>query len=111
MQTKVNSLNIDWAEYDFNGACPDCDLCRNCGHAHDVGSYHRCNSSDTLPLVKLEWDELGFMKTSPDWKVQEYEGPSILLGDYVKWVEDKIFVGLGVSKELVGKDSSNKSQK
>lgn len=47
--TRLNSTNIDWASYEFDGWCPGCDFCRVCGHAHRVGTRHlRCDKRKAL---------------------------------------------------------------
>jgi hypothetical protein len=67
MWTRQNSLNIDWPSYEFDGMCPGCDLCRDCGHAHRVGSHHHCG--EPRESVSIQWhpDGYSYLVHHPMW--------------------------------------------
>lgn len=95
MRTFQNSLNIDWSEYEFDGHCPDCDMCRDCGHAHRIGEYHRCDQSPERETVRLVEHPDGYtyseMVTTPEQRVRALAKYSAVLEqwfqDYLHYVQ------------------------
>jgi len=71
MWTKENSLNIEWHDYEFDGWCPGCDLCRDCGHAHEIGKGHYCGPEREMrPAINYMMQS----RASENWEPPEHKG-------------------------------------
>jgi hypothetical protein len=101
VQTRQNSTNIDWGNYQDDSWCPDCDLCRGCGCAHEIGSHHRC-SKQSRKVVRLVEDPRGFTRTAFVFGISPVMGPSPLLTHYLTHYKERLVAALGVPRELLG---------
>lgn len=79
--TSNNSTNIDWPNYEFDGWCPGCDMCRHCNIAHLIGTRHKHTEECYIPLInatkEMIKENLEFLITTFDNHVYAVPGEHV----------------------------------